>query len=147
MTMLSGIIIMLLPRQFHVMVVENRDENDTRRASWMFPSYLVLINLFVIPIALAGDLLLPPGGDKDMTVLALPLQHNQPFLALFAFLGGLSAATAMVIMECVALAIMISNDLVIPSCCAAGRCRRGGRLPGDMGRRSSSASAASRSSR
>ncbi|MCP8940008.1 hybrid sensor histidine kinase/response regulator [Alsobacter sp. SYSU M60028] len=113
-TLLSGLIIMLLPRQFHVMVVENRDEGDTRRASWMFPSYLVLINLFVIPIALGGDLLLPPDADRDMTVLALPLSQGKQLLALIAFIGGLSAATAMVIMESVALAVMISNDLVMP---------------------------------
>jgi Na+/proline symporter/signal transduction histidine kinase/CheY-like chemotaxis protein len=113
-TALSGLIILLLPRQFHVTVVENRDEADARRARWMFPAYLVAINLFVIPLAVAGDLLLPAGVDRDMTVLALPLQQGAFVLALFTFLGGLSAATAMVVVECVALAIMVSNDLVMP---------------------------------
>lgn len=113
-TLLSGTIILLLPRQFHVAVVENRDEDDTRRAGWMFPLYLVAINIFVVPLALAGDLLLSPSADRDMAVLMLPLQHGAQGLALLAFIGGLSAATAMVIMESVALAIMVSNDLVIP---------------------------------
>jgi len=131
-TMLSGMIILLLPRQFHVTVVENRDEDDTRRAAWMFPLYLVLINVFVVPLSLAGDLLLAPGADRDMTVLALPMQHGAEMLALLVFIGGLSAATAMVIMESVALAIMVSNDLVIPL--VLRRRAIAGRAPsGDMG--------------
>ena len=97
--MMSGLIILLLPRQFHVTVVENRDEADTRRAAWLFPLYLVLINLFVVPLALAADLLLPLGVDRDMAVLELPLRHGQNIMALIAFIGGLSAATAMVIVE------------------------------------------------
>lgn len=113
-TMMSGLIILLLPRQFHVTVVENRAEGETRRAAWLFPLYLVLINIFVVPLALSADLLLPPGVDRDMAVLEMPLRHGQNLTALVAFIGGLSAATAMVIVECVALAIMISNDLVIP---------------------------------
>ncbi|WP_406856396.1 hybrid sensor histidine kinase/response regulator [Alsobacter sp. KACC 23698] len=113
-TMMSGLIILLLPRQFHVTVVENRDPADTRRAAWLFPLYLALINLFVVPLALAADLLLPLGVDRDMAVLELPLRHGQNVMTLIAFTGGLSAATAMVIVESVALAIMISNDLVIP---------------------------------
>ena len=113
-TLMSGLIILLLPRQFHVTVVENRDDGDTRRAAWLFPLYLVLINVFVVPLALAADLLLPLGVDRDMAVLEMPLRHGQSLTAMIAFTGGLSAATAMVIVECVALAIMISNDLVIP---------------------------------
>ncbi|MFO1149488.1 MAG: PAS domain-containing hybrid sensor histidine kinase/response regulator [Alsobacter sp.] len=113
-TAMSGAIILLLPRQFHVSVVENRDEEDTARAAWMFPLYLVLINLFVIPLAVAGDLLLPKGVDRDMTVLILPLEQGHGVVALIAFIGGLSAATAMVIVESVALAIMMSNHLVMP---------------------------------
>ncbi len=113
-TTLSGSIILLLPRQFHVAVVENRGEEDTARAAWMFPLYLVLINIFVIPLAVAGDLMLPAGVDRDMTVLVLPLMENQGLVALFTFIGGLSAATAMVIVESVALAIMVSNHLVMP---------------------------------
>lgn len=115
LTVLSGFAALLLPRQFHMMVVENRDVGDVQRAAWMFPLYLVLINLFVLPIAIAGEYLMSgPGVDRDMTVLLLPLQNQQPLLALFVFIGGLSAATAMVIVASVALAIMISNHLVLP---------------------------------
>ncbi len=106
---------MLLPRQFHVTVVENNDEAEIKRASWLFPLYLVLINLFVIPIALAGLLTFPAGQvDSDMYVLALPLAVHSDLLTVAAFIGGLSAATAMVIVEVVALAIMVSNDIVMP---------------------------------
>ena len=115
MTLLSFVAILLLPRQFHVAVVENNNEREIRRASWMFPIYLVLINLFVIPIAMAGLLTFPNGSiDGDMFVLALPLHAGSNVLTIIAFVGGLSAATAMVIVETVALAIMVSNDIVVP---------------------------------
>src|SRR4029077_19392593 len=82
---------------------------------WLFPLYLVLINLFVVPIALAGLLTFRPGQvDSDMFVLALPLAAHSDLFTIAAFVGGLSAATAMVIVESVALAIMISNDIVMP---------------------------------
>jgi Na+/proline symporter/signal transduction histidine kinase/ActR/RegA family two-component response regulator len=114
-TVLSLFAIVLLPRQFHVGVVENRSEAEIRRASFLFPAYLVLINLFVMPIAMAGLLTIPPGlADADMFVLALPLQAHSELFTLIAFVGGLSAATAMVIVESVALAIMVSNDIVMP---------------------------------
>jgi signal transduction histidine kinase len=115
MTVLSLFAILLLPRQFHVTVVENHSETEIRRAAWLFPLYLFLINLFVVPIAVAGLLTFEPGRvDSDMFVLALPLSGNSKLLALVAFVGGLSAATAMVIVETVALSIMVSNDLVMP---------------------------------
>ena len=115
MTVLSLFAIVLLPRQFHVAIVENHSEAEIRRAAWLFPLYLVLINLFVMPIAVAGLLTFPAGGtDADMFVLALPLKAHSQLFAAIAFIGGLSAATAMVIVETVALAIMVSNDIVIP---------------------------------
>jgi len=115
MTLLSFVVIILLPRQFHVAVVENHSESEIRRASWVFPLYLILINLFVVPIALAGLITFPAGGvNSDMYVLALPLFSYWPSLMVVAFVGGLSAATAMVIVESVALAIMVSNDLIVP---------------------------------
>ena len=115
MTLLSFVAIVLLPRQFHVTVVENNSESDIKRAAWLFPIYLVLINLFVIPIAMAGMLTFPAGKiDSDMFVLALPLVAKSETFTLIAFVGGLSAATAMVIVETVALAIMVSNDIVMP---------------------------------
>lgn len=112
--MLSGFAVILLPRQFHVSVVENRDENDIGLAIKLFPVYLIAINLFVIPLALSADLVLPFGANRDMAVLELPLLGRNSAIVLITFVGGLSAATAMVIVEAVALAIMMSNDLVIP---------------------------------
>jgi Na+/proline symporter/signal transduction histidine kinase len=114
-TFLSLVCIVLLPRQFHVTVVENNSENEIRRASWLFPVYLVLINLFVVPIAAAGILTLPRGTvDADMYVLGLPLAAGADVVTLLAFVGGLSAATAMVIVDSVALAIMVCNGLAVP---------------------------------
>ena len=115
MTLLSFCAIMLLPRQFHVSVVENSTQAEVSRARWLFPLYLVAINLFVIPIAIAGLIIFPFGAvNSDMYVLALPIEGNSPLLSVGVFIGGLSAATAMVIVECVALSIMVSNDLVLP---------------------------------
>jgi len=115
MTLLSLSAIILLPRQFHVTVVENKNESEIRGAAWLFPVYLVLINLFVVPVAIAGMLTFSPGTiDSDMYVLALPISAGSEFLALVAFIGGLSAAAAMVIVETIALAIMVSNDIVVP---------------------------------
>ena len=115
MTLLSLFAMLLLPRQFHVAVVENNNEDEIRRAAWLFPLYLVLINLFVVPIAIAGLVTFAPDKvDGDMYVLALPLVAGSDVLAIVAFLGGLSAGTAMVIVESVALAIMVSNDILMP---------------------------------
>ncbi len=115
MTVLSSIAIFLLPRQFHVAVVENTSLSDVRRAAWMFPVYLVVINLFVAPIAIAGLTIFAGGGvDGDSFVLALPVQSGHKLMVLVAFIGGLSAATAMVIVETIALSIMVCNNLVVP---------------------------------
>src|SRR6202012_5508885 len=115
MTLLSFCAIMLLPRQFHVSVVESSRDAAVGRGRWLFPLYLVAINLFVIPIALAGLVTFPFGAvDSDMYVLALPMEGNSALLSVGVFVGGLSAATAMVIVECVALSVMVSNDIVVP---------------------------------
>ncbi|MBX3572667.1 MAG: PAS-domain containing protein [Mesorhizobium sp.] len=114
LTVLSGFAIVLLPRQFYVTIVENRSEGELRTATWLFPFYLVLINLFVLPIAFAGLTIVGGETSADLYVLSVPLLAGHDLLALAAFIGGLSAATAMVIVESVALSIMISNDLVIP---------------------------------
>lgn len=106
--------IVCLPRQFHMTVVENIEPRDLRLARWVFPAYLVLAALFVVPIALAGRLLLPAGMLPDSFVISLPLAEAHPALALLAFIGGASAATGMVIVEAVALSTMVSNDMLLP---------------------------------
>ncbi len=112
---LSMMAIMFLPRQFQMAVVENVSERHLNTAIWLFPLYLLLINLFVLPIALAGRLqFTDPGVDPDMFVLLMPAVHGQEVLALLVFVGGLSAATGMIIVETVALSTMVSNDLVMP---------------------------------
>ena len=114
-TFLSLVCIILLPRQFHVAVVENNNIKDVRKAAWLFPLYLAAINIFVIPIAVAGMLHFPQGNvDADMFVIALPMAAGSQIVTMVAFIGGLSAATAMVIVASVALAIMVCNNLVVP---------------------------------
>ncbi|MBF0460135.1 MAG: histidine kinase [Magnetococcales bacterium] len=115
MTFLAMMAILFLPRQFQVLVVENFNKNHIRQASWFFPLYLLAINLFVLPIALAGRLIFANGAmDPDTFVLTLPIQAGQHWLALLVYVGGLSAATGMVIVETIALSTMVSNDLILP---------------------------------
>ncbi|MEQ8964857.1 MAG: sensor histidine kinase [Azospirillaceae bacterium] len=111
---LAGAAMVCLPRQFQVAVVENVDPRHLATASWLFPLYLMLISLFVVPIAMAGLTGLAPGSNPDLYVLTVPLAAGQNGLALAAFIGGLSAATSMVIVASIALSIMISNHLVTP---------------------------------
>src|SRR5258708_10521479 len=119
---------MVMAGQFDVSVVENSGNPEVSRARWLFPLYLVAINLFVIPIALAGLVIFPFGAvDSDMYVLALPMEGNAPLLSVGVFIGGLSASTAMVMVECVALAIMVANDSVLPLVFQRGREARGRR--------------------
>ncbi len=106
--------IVCLPRQFHVTVVENIEPQDLQLAKWVFPAYLALAALFVVPIALAGQMLLPGSVLPDSFVISLPLAHAHPSLALLAFIGGASAATGMVIVASVALSTMVSNDMLLP---------------------------------
>ncbi|MDX1775384.1 MAG: sensor histidine kinase [Desulfobulbales bacterium] len=115
LTFLSMMAIMFLPRQFQVLVVENVNEEHVRKASWLFPLYLLAINIFVLPIAFAGMLLFPEGiVPPDIFVLAIPITEGQDILALLIYLGGLSAATGMVIVATIALSTMVCNDLVMP---------------------------------
>lgn len=112
---LSMLAVIMLPRQFHVSVVENTDPKHLRRATWLFPLYLLLINLFVLPIAVAGLLQFNGSGtDPDTFVLSLPLEAGQTLLALIVALGGFSAASSMVIVAVIALSIMLSNQFVLP---------------------------------
>jgi Na+/proline symporter/nitrogen-specific signal transduction histidine kinase len=112
---LSMMAILLLPRQFQVIVVENVNEEHLKKAIWLFPLYLLAINIFVLPIALAGMLRFADGSiDADTFVLTLPMAGKQQLLTLFVYLGGISAATGMVIVETIALSTMICNDLVMP---------------------------------
>lgn len=111
----SMLAIMFLPRQFQVAVVENVDEAHLNKAIWLFPLYLLLFNLFVLPIAFGGLLHFTDGSvNPDTFVLTLPMAGQQEALALLVFLGGFSAATGMVIVETIALSTMVCNDLVMP---------------------------------
>lgn len=115
LTLLSMFAIVLLPRQFQVAVVENVDERHLRRAIWIFPLYLVAINLFVLPISFAGRLTFAADQvNPDYYLLALPIANQQLLLALIVFIGGMAAATGMVIVETIALSTMVSNNLVMP---------------------------------
>lgn len=113
-TLLSMSAVICLPRQFHVTVVENHDPADLRWARRLFPVYLLLMGLFVLPLALAGQQWLPADTSPDTYVISLPLAQGQSALAVLAFIGGASAATGMMIISTIALAIMVSNDLVLP---------------------------------
>jgi sigma-B regulation protein RsbU (phosphoserine phosphatase) len=125
LTWLSMMAILFLPRQFHMAVIGNTREGHIKTAMWMFPVYLLLINVFVLPIAFGGVLIFPDASvtAADYFVLTLPMVQHQQGLALFAFIGGISAATGMVIVESIALSTMILNNLVVPSLVRRGMTR------------------------
>ncbi|NHB56838.1 hybrid sensor histidine kinase/response regulator [Acinetobacter shaoyimingii] len=115
-TLLAGLAIICLPRQFHVAVVELRDEKHIRGARRWFATYLILTVFAIIPIA-SWTLHAAPQyvSIPDVAVLSLPLSYNQDWLTLLAFLGGFSASTGMLLVSSVALSIMLSNDLIMPA--------------------------------
>lgn len=129
--LVASLAIFCLPRQFHVAFVEGGDPAQVKRARWIFPLYLLLTSLAVLPLVAAGGLF-APSVNPDLLVLALPLNRGHSALTAIVFVGGFSAATAMVIVEAVALSAMVSNNLVLPLL-AAERRRRGERA-GDMAR-------------
>ena len=114
-TLVAMLAIICLPRQFHVMVVENTDHRDFEVARWAMPIYLIIASAFVIPIAAAGLLSTHlAGSDPDIVILQLPIMAGEHWLAVLAFLGGGSAAAAMVIVCSVAIATMVSNEIIMP---------------------------------
>ena len=123
LTFLSATAIITLPRMFQVTIVENSDERHLSVASWAFPLYLFLMSLFVLPIASAGQSILPEGSNPDLFVLTVPLAEGQNALALFAFLGGFSSATSMVIVAAIALSTMVSNHIIMPMWISSGKGR------------------------
>lgn len=111
---ISGLAFLFLPRQFQIAVVENTDETHLQKASWMYPLYMVAINLFVLPIAIAGLILIGNNVSADTYVLALPLANGNFPIGLLVFIGGVSAASGMIIVETIALCIMMSNNIIMP---------------------------------
>ncbi|NCT66419.1 MAG: response regulator [Rhodanobacteraceae bacterium] len=119
--LLGALAAFTMPHQFHAGVVECRDARHVRTARWLFPLYLVLIALPILPLAEAGATRLGAlGVPSDLYVLALPLAQGQHGLAVLGFLGGLSAATSMVIVATLALSLMIGNHWIAPLRVRAG---------------------------
>lgn len=112
---LSFFSIFLLPRQFHMSIVENNREKHIRTAIWLFPLYLLLFNLFVYPIAWGGNILFE-GKDvnPDMFSLLIPQLFDNTFMTVLVFLGGFSAAISMIVVSSITLSTMLSNNLLIP---------------------------------
>lgn len=112
---LSMMAVLFLPRQFQVGVIENVKEEHLKKATWLFPLYLLVINIFVIPIAFGGTLFFQNQTiDADTYVLAIPMSNQQTALSLLIFIGGFSAAASMIMVETIALSTMVSNNLVMP---------------------------------
>ncbi len=111
---LSFSAVFFLPRQFHVTIAENTTPANIKTAIWLFPAYLLAINLFVLPVAIAGEHLLAGQADPDMYLIALPLLAGERLWAVITYIGGFSAATGMIIVSTIAISMMASNNLVIP---------------------------------
>ncbi len=122
---LSGAAIVCLPRQFQVSFVENENETHLFTAAWLFPLYLFVLSLCVLPIAIMGQTILPEGSNPDMFVLTMPIAAGRTDIALLAFLGGFSSGTSMVIVSCIALSTMISNHILMPLALRSHQWREG----------------------
>ncbi len=121
-TLISMTAIICLPRQFHLAVVEYQSRRDWRMARWILPIYFFLFSILIFPIVIAGQISFAGSGVSAETyVLSLPLAWGRTDLALLAFIGGLSAATGMVVMAAVTLSVMISNELIAPLWLQLGR--------------------------
>ena len=115
LTIMSLFAVFLLPRQFQVSVVENNRERHLKTAIWLFPLYLLLFNLFVYPIAWGGNILFKDiSVNADSYSLLIPQLFNNQVLTVVVFLGGFSAAISMIIVACVSLSTMLSNNILIP---------------------------------
>ncbi|WP_222167293.1 ATP-binding protein [Edaphocola aurantiacus] len=115
MSLLSMSAIFLLPRQFHTTIVENRREKHLRTALWLVPLYLLLINIFVFPVAWGGNILFKGASvNAEMYSILIPQKFGQHIITVIVFLGGLSASVSMIIISSIALSIMMSNNLIIP---------------------------------
>jgi len=130
---LAAAAFLCLPRMFQVLVVENPDERSLHFASWAFPLYMMLMCIFVLPIAVIGLNIMPLGANPDLFVLTLPLSYGENGLAVLSFLGGFSSATSMVIVASLALATMVSNHIVAPLWLQSGR-DQGASQSGDVRR-------------
>ncbi|MFD1628370.1 ATP-binding protein [Pseudopedobacter beijingensis] len=123
--LLSSLAMLLLPRQFQVAVVENTDEKHIKKAMWILPLYMLLINFFVLPIALSGNMIFTKGSiEADYAILSLPFREGQSLLSFLVYLGGFSAATGMIIVETIALSTMFSNNLLWPIILRIGGLRK-----------------------
>jgi len=112
---LGAITVFILPQQFHLMMIENHHQQELKSARWLYPGYLLLINVFVLPIAIAGQLTFPGGSvEADIYVLTLPLYYQQAWLGIVVYIGGLAAATSMVIVSAIVLSLMISTEIITP---------------------------------
>ncbi|ASY71476.1 PAS domain-containing hybrid sensor histidine kinase/response regulator [Sinorhizobium fredii] len=113
-TIIAAISFLCLPHMFHVAVVENRSLSQVRAAAWLYPAYLIVFSVLMVPIAMAGVARFADTVNPDTFVISLPLAADAPLMALIAFLGGFSAATGMVIVASVALSTMLCNDVIVP---------------------------------
>ncbi|GAW95670.1 MULTISPECIES: hybrid sensor histidine kinase/response regulator [Colwellia] len=112
---LGAITIFILPQQFHMMMIENHHQQELKTARWLFPLYLLLINVFILPIAIAGQLTFPGGSvDADTYVLTIPLFYQQAWLGITVYIGGLAAATSMVIVAAIVLSTMVATEVLTP---------------------------------
>ncbi len=130
-TLVSILAFLCLPHMFHVAVVENERVENTRHAAWLFSGYLAVFSVFMLPIAVAGLSTFGHAVNPDTFMVSLPLAKGSTGVALLAFIGGLSAATGMVIVAAVALSTMVCNDVAVPALLRGGLLDRG-RFGGDI---------------
>jgi Na+/proline symporter/signal transduction histidine kinase/CheY-like chemotaxis protein len=121
-TLMAAAAVICLPRQFHVAVVDNLSLQHLKTARWLFPLYLVLIAMVIPIISVAGQAMLSGGGhEPDTYVLGVAMLSDSVLLKMLVFIGGLSAATAMIIVATLTLSTMLTNDVILPKLLTQGK--------------------------
>src|SRR5690554_5142326 len=103
----------VMPHMYHMAFTENLNPRALSAASWGLPLFLLLMSLAIPPILWAGLYLQVPTSAEYYT-LGLGVAAGADWLTLVAFIGGISAASGLIIVVTLALSGMVLNHLVLP---------------------------------
>jgi|TARA_B110000902_G_scaffold256340_1_gene322991 Na+/proline symporter/nitrogen-specific signal transduction histidine kinase len=102
-----------MPHMFHMLFSEHPSTRSVNISSWAVPLLLVVISIPVLPI-LWGAQAANVSLDTDYYVLGIGLTIGSPVVTMAAFIGGMSAASSVIIISTIALASMCLNHLILP---------------------------------
>lgn len=101
------------PQMFYMTFHENNHPRALGVASWGLPLYFLLLSVPVLPILWAG---LRSGALTPMEYfpITLGMHYDSELFTLIGFVGGMSAASGLIIVITLALSTMCLNHLILP---------------------------------